>query len=50
MRNGRHMSFDVYMDWACVKIDPTQSTLINEKPHSAVKFGTDNEKEKSRDV
>ena len=44
------MSFDVYMDWSCVKIDPTQSTLISEKPHAAVKFGTDNEKEKSRDV
>ena len=50
MRNGKHMSFDVFMDWSCVKIDPAQSALINEKPHSAAKFGTDNESEKSRDV
>ena len=50
MRNGKHMSFDVFMDWSCVKIDPTQSALINEKPHSAAKFGTDNESEASRDV
>lgn len=50
MRNGKHMSFDVLMDWSCVKIDPNQSALINEKPHSAAKFGTDNEKEGSRDV
>ena len=50
MRNGKHMSFDVFMDWSCVKIDPSQSNLINEKPHSAAKFGTDNEQEKSRDV
>ena len=50
MRNGKHMSFDVFMDWSCVKIDPTQSSLINEKPHSGAKFGSDNEKEGSRDV
>ena len=35
------MSFDVYMNWPCVKIDPTQSAVINEKPHAAAKFGTD---------
>ena len=50
MRNVKHMSFDVLMDWSCVKIDPNQSALISEKPHSAAKFGTDNEKEGSRDV
>ena len=49
MRNGKHMSFDVMMDWSCVKIDPNQSALVSEKPHPAVKFGTD-KKERSRDV
>ena len=49
MRNGKHMSFDVLMDWSCVKIDPNQSALVSEKPHPAVKFGTD-KKERSRDV
>ena len=41
MRNGKHMSFDVLMDWSCVKINPNASELISEKPHNAVKFGTD---------
>ena len=41
MRNGKHMSFDVLMDWSCVKINPNSSELISEKPHNAVKFGTD---------
>ena len=49
IRNGRHMSFDVYMNWPCVKIDPTQSNVLNEKPHAAAKFGTD-KNEGSRDV
>ena len=49
IRNGRHMSFDVYMNWPCVKIDPTQSNVLNEKPHAAEKFGTD-KNEESRDV
>ena len=49
IRNGKHMSFDVFMDWSCVKIDPNQSSLISEKPHNAVKFGSGNE-EGSRDV
>ena len=49
IRNGRHMSFDVYMNWPCVKIDPTQSAVINEKPHAAAKFGTD-KNEGSKDV
>ena len=40
MRNGKHMSFDVMMNWSCVKIDPNRSATINEKPHNAVKFGT----------
>ena len=49
IRNGKHMRFDVFMDWSCVKIDPNQSSLISEKPHNAVKFGSGNE-EGSRDV
>ena len=49
IRNGRHMSFDVYMNWPCVKIDPTQSNVLNEKPHAAAKFGTD-KNEGSKDV
>jgi hypothetical protein len=49
MRNGKHMSFDVYMDWACVKINPNSSTVINEKPHNAVKYGSDRE-EKAKDI
>ena len=47
MRNGKHMSFDVYMDWECVKIDPNQSELSNERPHSAAMFG---DKETGKDL
>jgi replicative DNA helicase len=43
MRNGKHMSFDVLMDWSCVKINPNVSSVVNEKPHKAAKFGSDNE-------
>ena len=43
------MSFDVFMNWPCVKIDPAQSNVINEKPHAAAKFGTD-KSEGARDV
>jgi len=50
MRNGKHMSFDVLMDWACVKINPNSSALINEKPHNATKYGTDNEIQGPRDI
>ena len=49
MRNGKHMSFDVMMDWSCVKINPATSEVINEKPHKAVKFGSDRE-ESSKDL
>lgn len=41
MRNGKHMSFDVLMNWSCVKINPNASEVINEKPHNAAKFGSD---------
>lgn len=50
MRNGKHMSFDVLMDWSCVKINPNVSELINEKPHGAAKFGSDNEAQGPRDI
>lgn len=50
MRNGKHMSFDVAMNWECVKIDPTSSDSVNEKPHKATKYGTDNEQQGPRDV
>lgn len=43
MRNGKHMSFDVLMDWSCVKINPNTSEVINEKPHNAAKYGSDKE-------
>ena len=49
IRNGKHMSFDVFMNWPCVKIDPAQSNVINEKPHAAAKFGTD-KSEGAKDV
>lgn len=49
MRNGKHMSFDVMMDWSCVKINPATSEVINEKPHAAVKFGSDRQ-ETSKDL
>src|SRR6056300_1476454 len=49
MRNGKHMSFDVMMDWSCVKINPATSDVINEKPHAAVKFGSDRQ-ETSKDL
>ena len=44
------MSFDVAMDWTCVKINPNSSALINEKPHAGAKFGSDNEKQGPRDI
>ena len=50
MRNGKHMSFDVMMDWSCVKIDPNSSASINEKPHDAVKFGSSTKEEGARDL
>jgi hypothetical protein len=50
IRNGKHMSFDVMMDWACVKVNPSVSALINEKPHNATKYGTDNEKQGPKDI
>jgi len=43
IRNGRHMSFDVNMNWECVKVDPNMSKVVNEKPHNATKFGTGRE-------
>ena len=49
MRNGKHMSFDVLMDWSCVKINTNSSNVINEKPHGAAKFGTDKQ-ERSKDL
>lgn len=50
MRNGKHMSFDVVMDWSCVKINPALSQSISEKPHGASKYGSDNETQGPRDV
>jgi replicative DNA helicase len=50
IRNGKAMSFDVAMDWTCVKINPNSSALINEKPHAGAKFGSDNEKQGPRDI
>jgi replicative DNA helicase len=47
IRNGVHMSFDIYMNWDCVKVDPNQSKLINERPHQGAMFS---DKEGSRDV
>jgi replicative DNA helicase len=47
IRNGKHMSFDVYMDWACVKIDPAQSNIISEKPHKIAMYGDDESSKKS---
>lgn len=50
MRNGKHMSFDVSMDWSCVKINPKLSEIVNEKPHGAAKYGSDNELQGPRDI
>lgn len=53
IRNGKHMSFDIYMDWSCVKIDPAQSNAINEKPHRVAMYGDDENgksSEGSRDI
>ena len=49
VRNGRHMSFEINMDWPCVRIDPNTSKYITEKPHAAAKYGADN-KEQGRDI
>jgi replicative DNA helicase len=50
MRNGKHMSFDVVMDWSCVKINPALSSTISERPHKATKFGSDNEQQGPKDI
>lgn len=50
MRNGKHMSFDVHMDWSCVKINPAMSEIVSEKPHGAAKYGSDNEKQGPKDL
>lgn len=50
IRNGKHMSFDVAMNWETVKINPASSSVIAERPHAAVKFGSDNEKQGPKDV
>jgi replicative DNA helicase len=50
IRNGKHMSFDVMMDWECVKVNPNVSSIVNERPHNAAKFGTDNEKQGPKDL
>lgn len=50
IRNGKHMSFDVPMNWECVKINPAASEIIKERPHAATKFGSDNEKQGPRDI
>ena len=42
MRNGKHMSFDVMMDWSCVKIDPNSSASINEKPGDFLEYKSGN--------
>ena len=47
------MSFDIYMDWSCVKIDPNQSNMISEKPHRGAMYGDDEKgrsSEGSRDL
>lgn len=43
IRNGKRMSFDVPMDWECVRIDPTGGKVTNERPHKAVQYGGDGE-------
>lgn len=53
IRNGKHMSFEIFMDWSCVKIDPNQSQAINEKPHKIAMYGDDEKgksSERSRDL
>lgn len=50
IRNGKHMSFDVAMDWSCVKMNPSLSSIVNEKPFNAAKFGSDNEAQGPRDI
>jgi hypothetical protein len=44
------MSFDVMMDWSCVKVNPNVSSIVNERPHNAAKFGSDNEKQGPKDI
>lgn len=50
IRNGKHMSFEVPMNWECVRINPNASSISNEKPHAATKFGSDNEKQGPKDI
>lgn len=50
VRNGKHMSFDVPMDWECVRINPDDTTVSSERPHKAAMFGSDNEKKGPMDL
>jgi len=53
IRNGKHMSFEVFMDWSCVKVDPNQSQSINSKHHKGAMYGDDENgksSEASRDI
>lgn len=43
IRNGRSMSFDVTMDWECVRIVTNSAKIINERPHSSVRYGSSQE-------
>lgn len=47
IRNGKHMSFDIYMNWDCVRIDPNMGNLSKEKPHKAAMYG---DKEVDKDL
>ena len=52
IRNGKHMSFDVSMNWECVRIETNQSSSINDKPHRIAMYGDDEKpyKEGSKDL
>lgn len=47
IRNGKNINFEVFMNWPCVKIDPSQSKVINEQLLPGEKYGSE---ESSKDI
>ena len=47
IRNGKTLNFEVFMNWPCVKIDPTQSKVINENLLPGERYGSE---ESSKDL
>ena len=50
IRNGKHMSFDVYMDWECVRVDSSMSNTITSKPLKTAMYGDETSKNRNSET